>query len=145
MYSSICWFLFKVLVLCIFFFFWIHCREYGELLVSCGLIGEAVKTFEDLELWDNLIFCYRYDRHDSFVNWKSPTCINFYFSTLYPNSLMWAIILKQPIGEESSSCWTNQETTFWNTQWPQVMVCVLSFHWWIVLTYQEISFLMLVK
>ena len=35
-------------------------REYGELLVSCGLIGEAVKIFEELELWDNLIFCYRY-------------------------------------------------------------------------------------
>lgn len=35
-------------------------REYGELLVSCGLIGEAVQIFEELELWDNLIFCYRY-------------------------------------------------------------------------------------
>lgn len=35
-------------------------REYGEFLVRCGLIGEAVKVFEDLELWDNLIFCYRY-------------------------------------------------------------------------------------
>ncbi|XP_050277575.1 uncharacterized protein LOC126719066 isoform X2 [Quercus robur] len=34
-------------------------REYGELLVRCHLIGEAVKIFEDLELWDNLIFCYR--------------------------------------------------------------------------------------
>ncbi|CAK9329909.1 unnamed protein product [Citrullus colocynthis] len=34
-------------------------KEYGELLVSCGLIGEAVKIFEELELWDNLIFCYR--------------------------------------------------------------------------------------
>ncbi|ONK58614.1 uncharacterized protein A4U43_C09F14870 [Asparagus officinalis] len=34
-------------------------KEYGELLVSCGMIGEALKTFEDLELWDNLIFCYR--------------------------------------------------------------------------------------
>ncbi|PSS16407.1 Tetratricopeptide repeat protein [Actinidia chinensis var. chinensis] len=33
-------------------------KEYGELLVSCGLIGEAVKVFEDLELWDNLIHCY---------------------------------------------------------------------------------------
>lgn len=33
-------------------------KEYGELCVRCGLIGEAVKTFEDLELWDNLIFCY---------------------------------------------------------------------------------------
>lgn len=35
-------------------------REYGEILVSCGLIGEALKIFEDLELWDNLIYCYRY-------------------------------------------------------------------------------------
>nr|XP_048335273.1 tetratricopeptide repeat protein 27 isoform X2 [Ziziphus jujuba var. spinosa] len=34
-------------------------KEYGELLVRCGLIGEAVKIFEDLELWDNLILCYR--------------------------------------------------------------------------------------
>ncbi|GAY65999.1 hypothetical protein CUMW_245320, partial [Citrus unshiu] len=31
--------------------------EYAELLVSCGLIGEAIKIFEDLELWDNLIYC----------------------------------------------------------------------------------------
>lgn len=35
-------------------------REYGELLVSCGLVGEALKIFEDLELWDNLIYCYQY-------------------------------------------------------------------------------------
>ncbi|CAK9187949.1 unnamed protein product [Ilex paraguariensis] len=34
-------------------------KEYGDLLVSCGLVGEAVKVFEDLELWDNLIYCYR--------------------------------------------------------------------------------------
>ncbi|OWM66522.1 hypothetical protein CDL15_Pgr013739 [Punica granatum] len=34
-------------------------KEYGELLVRCGLIGEAVKIFEELELWDSLIFCYR--------------------------------------------------------------------------------------
>ncbi|KAI3699035.1 hypothetical protein L2E82_43028 [Cichorium intybus] len=34
-------------------------KEYADLLVSCGLIGEAVKTYEDLELWDNVIFCYR--------------------------------------------------------------------------------------
>ncbi|KAK7316881.1 hypothetical protein RJT34_00661 [Clitoria ternatea] len=33
-------------------------KEYGLLLVRCGLIGEAVKEFEDLELWDNLIVCY---------------------------------------------------------------------------------------
>ncbi|KAG5035827.1 hypothetical protein JHK87_010737 [Glycine soja] len=33
-------------------------KEYGLLLVRCGLIGEAVKEFEDLELWDNLIYCY---------------------------------------------------------------------------------------
>ncbi|GAA0153732.1 hypothetical protein LIER_11901 [Lithospermum erythrorhizon] len=34
-------------------------KEYGDLLVSCGLLGEAVKVYEDLELWDNLIYCYR--------------------------------------------------------------------------------------
>ncbi|PRQ54997.1 putative 43kDa postsynaptic protein [Rosa chinensis] len=33
-------------------------KEYDELCVRCGLIGEAIKIFEDLELWDNLIFCY---------------------------------------------------------------------------------------
>ncbi|CAI8599165.1 unnamed protein product [Vicia faba] len=33
-------------------------KEYGELLVRCGLIGEAIKEFDDLELWDNLIHCY---------------------------------------------------------------------------------------
>lgn len=35
-------------------------REYGELLVRCGLIGEAITVYEDLELWDNLIYCYWY-------------------------------------------------------------------------------------
>ncbi|XP_071692742.1 uncharacterized protein [Rutidosis leptorrhynchoides] len=34
-------------------------KEYADLLVSCRLIGEAVKVYEDLELWDNVIFCYR--------------------------------------------------------------------------------------
>ncbi|XP_075516483.1 uncharacterized protein LOC142551240 [Primulina tabacum] len=34
-------------------------KEYSDLLVSCGLIGEAVKIYEDLELWDNLIYCYQ--------------------------------------------------------------------------------------
>lgn len=34
-------------------------KEYGELLVSRGLVGEALKIFEELELWDNLIYCYR--------------------------------------------------------------------------------------
>ncbi|KDP35721.1 hypothetical protein JCGZ_10493 [Jatropha curcas] len=34
-------------------------KEYGELLVSCGLMGEAIKIFEDLELWDNVIYCNR--------------------------------------------------------------------------------------
>ncbi|KAL8127597.1 hypothetical protein AgCh_014485 [Apium graveolens] len=33
-------------------------KEYGDLLVSCGLIGEAVKVYEDLELWDTVIYCY---------------------------------------------------------------------------------------
>ncbi|KAK4256860.1 hypothetical protein QN277_006527 [Acacia crassicarpa] len=43
-------------------------KEYGELLVRCGLIGEAVKVFEDLELWDNLIFCYRCSLGDATDN-----------------------------------------------------------------------------
>ncbi|KAK4760808.1 hypothetical protein SAY87_005701 [Trapa incisa] len=34
-------------------------KEYGELLVRCGLVGEALKIFEELELWDSLIYCYR--------------------------------------------------------------------------------------
>ncbi|KAL7124341.1 hypothetical protein ABFS83_14G042200 [Erythranthe nasuta] len=34
-------------------------KEFGDLLVSCGLTGEAIKIYEDLELWDNLIFCYQ--------------------------------------------------------------------------------------
>ncbi|KAL3829245.1 hypothetical protein ACJIZ3_018047 [Penstemon smallii] len=34
-------------------------KEYGDLLLSCGLTGEAVKLYEDLELWDNLIHCYQ--------------------------------------------------------------------------------------
>lgn len=37
----------------------LHFREFGDLLVSCGLVGEAVKIYEDLELWDNLIYCYQ--------------------------------------------------------------------------------------
>ncbi|CAI0460590.1 unnamed protein product [Linum tenue] len=32
-------------------------KEYGELLLSCGLVGEAIKIFEALQLWDNLIQC----------------------------------------------------------------------------------------
>lgn len=40
-------------------------REYAKLLVSCGLIGEAIKIFEDLELWDNLIYCNWYDVIDN--------------------------------------------------------------------------------
>lgn len=47
-------------------------REYGELCVRCGLVGEAVKIFEDLELWDNLIFCYRYEAT------YEKTCLLFY-------------------------------------------------------------------
>ncbi|EMS64087.1 Tetratricopeptide repeat protein 27-like protein [Triticum urartu] len=34
-------------------------KEYGELLISCGLLGEALSVFKELELWDNLIYCYR--------------------------------------------------------------------------------------
>ncbi|KAL6639411.1 hypothetical protein ACP70R_023141 [Stipagrostis hirtigluma subsp. patula] len=34
-------------------------KEHGELLISCGIVGEALDIFKDLELWDNLIYCYR--------------------------------------------------------------------------------------
>ncbi|KAG0480158.1 hypothetical protein HPP92_011016 [Vanilla planifolia] len=34
-------------------------KEYGELCLGCGMVGEALKIFDDLELWDNLIYCYR--------------------------------------------------------------------------------------
>ncbi|KAM7272898.1 hypothetical protein ACFE04_027562 [Oxalis oulophora] len=32
-------------------------KEYGQLLASCGLIGEALTIFESLELWGILIHC----------------------------------------------------------------------------------------
>lgn len=34
-------------------------KEYGELSLGCGLVGEALKIFEELELWNNIIYCYR--------------------------------------------------------------------------------------
>lgn len=34
-------------------------REYGEQLIACGLVGSAMEIFERLELWDNLLVCYR--------------------------------------------------------------------------------------
>ena len=34
-------------------------KEYGEQLVACGLVGAAMEIFERLELWDNLLICYR--------------------------------------------------------------------------------------
>ncbi|CAM6085732.1 unnamed protein product [Calypogeia fissa] len=33
-------------------------KEYAELMVGFGLIGDAMKLFEELELWNNLIDCY---------------------------------------------------------------------------------------
>ncbi|KAH9707141.1 TPR REGION domain-containing protein [Citrus sinensis] len=40
-------------------------KEYAKLFVSCGLIGEAIKIFEVLDLWDNLIYCNWYDVIDN--------------------------------------------------------------------------------
>ena len=34
-------------------------KEFGEQLVACGLVGAAMEVFERLELWDNLLICYR--------------------------------------------------------------------------------------
>lgn len=64
------------------FCFYFVAREYGELLLHCGLIGEAVKFFEDLELWDNLILCYRYDIFQwllSKLNYSSALTLNLFF------------------------------------------------------------------
>ncbi|CAI7789947.1 unnamed protein product [Closterium sp. NIES-53] len=33
-------------------------KEYGELLVASGCVGEAMRVFETNELWDHLIDCY---------------------------------------------------------------------------------------
>ncbi|KAL6580471.1 hypothetical protein OROMI_008495 [Orobanche minor] len=34
-------------------------KDFADILVSNGLVGEALKIYEDLELWDNLIYCYK--------------------------------------------------------------------------------------
>ncbi len=34
-------------------------RELGEQLVAAGLVGAAMGLFEELELWDALLLCYR--------------------------------------------------------------------------------------
>jgi len=34
-------------------------KELGEQLLSTGLVGAAIGLFEEEELWDSLIICYR--------------------------------------------------------------------------------------
>ncbi|GMH46024.1 hypothetical protein BSKO_13988 [Bryopsis sp. KO-2023] len=34
-------------------------KEYCEQLVSMGIVGGAMQTYEELEMWDNLLLCYR--------------------------------------------------------------------------------------
>ena len=34
-------------------------KELGEQFVATGLVGAAMELFEELELWDALILCYR--------------------------------------------------------------------------------------
>lgn len=34
-------------------------KELGEQLIAAGLVGAAMTLFEELELWDALILCYR--------------------------------------------------------------------------------------
>lgn len=34
-------------------------KEWGECLIRLGIVGGALSMFEELELWDNLILCYR--------------------------------------------------------------------------------------
>ncbi|MCO5602762.1 hypothetical protein L7F22_056900 [Adiantum nelumboides] len=33
-------------------------KELAEMMVSCGLVGEALKIFKELELWNSLVDCY---------------------------------------------------------------------------------------
>eukprot|EP00250_Pteridium_aquilinum_P016612 c23195_g1_i1 orf=43-2787(+) len=33
-------------------------KELAEMMVSCGLVGEALRIFEELQLWNSLIDCY---------------------------------------------------------------------------------------
>ncbi|XP_010456557.1 PREDICTED: tetratricopeptide repeat protein 27-like [Camelina sativa] len=51
-------------------------KEYGELLVSCGLVGEAITIFESLELWDNMIVCYWEKIKESFIAYKEVLKLN---------------------------------------------------------------------
>jgi hypothetical protein len=34
-------------------------KEWGECLIRMGILGPALVCFEELELWDNLVYCYR--------------------------------------------------------------------------------------
>lgn len=34
-------------------------KEFGNLLVSLGIVSEAIDLFEAIELWDSVILCYR--------------------------------------------------------------------------------------
>lgn len=34
-------------------------KELGEQMVASGLVGSAMEIFEQLELWDSLLLCYR--------------------------------------------------------------------------------------
>nr|GMC80506.1 protein WVD2-like 2 [Ipomoea batatas] len=69
---------------CVWFLF----GEYGDLLVSCCLIGEVVKVYEDLELWDFLaareLCCQRtpqqqmddLKRHDEEDSWSMTSSVH---------------------------------------------------------------------
>lgn len=33
-------------------------REYAEMMVRFGIVGDALRLFEELEMWNSLIDCY---------------------------------------------------------------------------------------
>ena len=49
-------------------------KEVAEQYISMGFIGAALKTLEELELWDSLITCYRLLEKKNMV-WMLCCCV----------------------------------------------------------------------
>lgn len=62
-------------------------KELGEQLLSTGLVGAAMGLFEEEELWDSLIICYRLlqklPQAQQLVQARLQVCY-LYFTVCYP-------------------------------------------------------------
>lgn len=80
-------------------------REQAELMVSFGLVGEAMGVFEELELWNNLIDCYTYGfiscRTSDSESMTSLIGICDFVIESRPYNNLFSV---QPVREESSRC-----------------------------------------